>query len=75
MLEFNVLNTNCKIEDDYSIECKGAEAEDIKAIWEGVLSESAPNRPCPIDEMHDIVEKLGAKIIKYEEEFNPKLVY
>ena len=75
MLEFIILDTYCKISDDYSIECKGGEAEKIKIIWEGILNDSAPNRPCPIDEMHGTMESLGAKIIKYEEEFNPNLVY
>lgn len=49
--------------------------DEVKQIWENVLSETKPSSPCPIDEMHTIMENLGVKIVKYEEEFNSELVY
>jgi hypothetical protein len=75
MLIFKIEDTVCKIDDNYSLECDGRKENEIKQIWENVLSETKPSSPCPIDEMHTIMENLGAEIVKYEEEFNSELVY
>lgn len=75
MLIFKIEDTVCKIDDNYSLECDGRKENEIKQIWENVLSETKPSSPCPIDKMHTIMENLGAEIVKYEEEFNSELVY
>lgn len=75
MLIFKIEDTVCKIDDNYSLECDGRKENEIKQIWENVLSETKPSSPCPIDGMHTIMENLGAEIVKYEEEFNSELVY
>lgn len=75
MLKFKLMDTVCTIDDDYNIDCKGSQSDNLQKIWKAVLSFSAPNKPCPIDEMHGLAETFGAEILEYEEEFNPDLVY
>ena len=75
MLKFRLDDTECENTDDYYIQCEGTHSDDIKSLWEFILSETSPASPCPIDEMYANVLELGAEIIKYEEEFNPELVY
>ena len=64
-----------QIQDDYNISCRGSFSEDIKIIWNGFLNGGSPSLPCPIDSMCSAMEKLGAEIIKYDQESNPNLVY
>lgn len=75
MLKFKLKDTVCTIDDDYNIECKGSQSERLQKIWRGVLSLSEPSLPCPIDEMHGLMEMSGAEILEYEQEYNPDLVY
>lgn len=75
MLEFTYKETHCKINDDYSIECAGEDAQKIKNLWSNLLQISEPSKPCPIDEMCNIMKSSGANIVEYQEEFDDKLVY
>ena len=56
--------------------CVGNKSEKIEKLWKNLTkNEKKPSEPCPIDEMHDIVETLKANILEYEQEADPDLVY
>lgn len=75
MLKFKLKDTVCTIDDDYNIDCNGSLTDFLNAIWQSVLVQSAPDMPCPIDSMHAKMEDIGAEILRYEQEYNPDLVY
>ena len=75
MLKFKIEDTECEIQDDYNISCYGSFSEEIKTIWSSFLDGGSPSLPCPIDSMCNAMEKLGAEIIKYDQESNPDFVY
>ncbi len=73
MLEFNFNSITYTIKDDYSITPKNGDL--INHIWQNILLDSEPSRPCPIDRMYVEMQDLGAEIKKYIPEFNPEVIY
>ena len=75
MLSFILQGTKCTIDDEYNIECDGQCADLIKMFWEGILSQTEPSSPCPIDRMHAEMEELGANILHYDIEYVEGRIY
>jgi hypothetical protein len=73
MLEFKFDSKTYVISDDYSITPKNGDL--VNSIWQNILLDSEPSRPCPIDRMCVEMQDLGADIKKYTPEFNPDVLY